>query len=259
MPWGAAAIVGAAAIGAISSNSAANKQEAAENQANATEVSQFNTTQANEKPFLNAADTALGQITTGEAPGGQYSTTFSGLGTTPAQIEANDPGYQFRMDQGMRGVDAGAAAAGGVLSGGTLKAEQEFGQDYASNEYQNAFNRFQTNQTNSFNRLASTAGLGQTAANTDAAAGSTAANAEAATEVGAGNAAAGGTVGVGNNISGAGTSLANLYQQNQLLAKLNGTGGSPTSSYTGPGYVSGSDSSGYNGTENNISSYVGGG
>lgn len=109
-----------------------------------------------------------------------------------------DPGYAFRQAEGMKGINNSAAARGGVLSGAALKAASKYNQDFASNEYSNAYNRYQidetgkynrymqdntaeynryqtdnagqfnrdvTNQTNAFNRLASIAGVGQTAAN----------------------------------------------------------------------------------------------
>jgi hypothetical protein len=64
-----------------------------------------------------------------------------------------DPGYQFRKDEGMRGLERGAAARGGLLSGGFGKAAIRYGQDYATKEY-----------TNVYNRIANIAGLGQVSA-----------------------------------------------------------------------------------------------
>lgn len=84
--------------------------------------------------------------------------------------EANDPGYQFRLNQGTQALDNSAAAKGDLLSGNTLQGVTQFGQDYASNEYGNVYNRAlqqyqlaQNNSTNLFNRLADVSGLGQTA------------------------------------------------------------------------------------------------
>lgn len=66
---------------------------------------------------------------------------------TPEAFAANqDPGYGFRMREGLKAVDAQAAARGGLISGAALKASQRFGQDMASQEYQNAFNRYQTSR-----------------------------------------------------------------------------------------------------------------
>jgi hypothetical protein len=77
-----------------------------------------------------------------------------------------DPGYAFRLSEGMKGLERTAAARGGLLSGATLKGAQRFGQDLASQEYQNAFNRYQTERAAQLNPLQSLAGVGQTSANT---------------------------------------------------------------------------------------------
>lgn len=74
-----------------------------------------------------------------------------------------DPGYEFRMAEGQKALERSAAARGGLQSGGTLKALGRYGQDYASNEYSNAYNRFNADRDRRFNRLSSLAGGGQTA------------------------------------------------------------------------------------------------
>lgn len=130
-----------------------------------------------------------------------------------ADYEA-DPGYAFRQQQGQQQIDRQAAARGGLISGAALKATQRFGQDLASQEYGNAYNRFQSNQSNQFNRLASLAGVGQTANNALQQAGTQFANAmtgisqaNAANQgnamLAAGNARASGYAGIGNALSGA--------------------------------------------------------
>jgi hypothetical protein len=52
-----------------------------------------------------------------------------------------DPGYNFRLGEGMKTLERNAAARGGLISGGALKAATRYGQDYASNEFGNAYNR----------------------------------------------------------------------------------------------------------------------
>lgn len=85
------------------------------------------------------------------------------------------PGYQFRLQEGQDVLEHSAAARGGLLTGATAEALTRYGQDYASGEYSNVYNRalteyqqnyniFQQNQANQFNRLASMSGMGQTAA-----------------------------------------------------------------------------------------------
>lgn len=51
------------------------------------------------------------------------------------------PGYQWQLDQGLRAVDAGAAAHGMLRSGATLKAEQTYGQGLANQDFTNYYNR----------------------------------------------------------------------------------------------------------------------
>lgn len=119
---------------------------------------------------------------------GSLSQGFNQTFQAPNAItEQNDPGYQSRLAEGQKALDRSAAAKGDLLSGGTAKAEQQFGQDYASNEYGNVYNRaltgfnqnyniFENNQNNEYNRLASLAGLGQTTASQLNSSGQTAAN-----------------------------------------------------------------------------------
>ena len=72
----------------------------------------------------------------------------------------------------MKGLERGAAARGGLLSGATLRGITRYGQDMGSQEYQNAFNRYVTGfnantgeRNQLYNRLAGVAGTGQTATN----------------------------------------------------------------------------------------------
>lgn len=71
-----------------------------------------------------------------------------------------DPGYNFRLSEGIKNMDLSASAAGMNLSGSTLKGLNRFNQNFASNEFQNAFNRNQTELGN----LWGLAGMGQNAA-----------------------------------------------------------------------------------------------
>jgi hypothetical protein len=80
----------------------------------------------------------------------------------PEQFQ-QDPGYAFRLSEGMKALDRTAAARGGLLSGATLKGAQRYGQDLGSQEYMNAFNRYQTERNAQLNPLQSLAGVGQTA------------------------------------------------------------------------------------------------
>jgi hypothetical protein len=90
---------------------------------------------------------------------GKYTKDFS------MQDFTTDPGYAFRMSEGLKALDRQAAARGGLISGGALKAAERYGQDLGSQEYTNAFNRYQTNRANQLNPLQSITGAGQTATN----------------------------------------------------------------------------------------------
>jgi hypothetical protein len=84
-----------------------------------------------------------------------------------------DPGYAFRLKEGQQALDRSAAARGGLISGGALKAAQRYGQEMGSQEYMNAFNRYQTERAARLQPLQSLTGFGQTTANTLGAAGQT--------------------------------------------------------------------------------------
>jgi hypothetical protein len=62
--------------------------------------------------------------------------------TAPSYDEAtNDPGYQFRLKQGQQMLENSAAAGGVLRTGGTAKGLIDYGQQAASQEYQNVYNR----------------------------------------------------------------------------------------------------------------------
>ncbi|ENX6466365.1 DNA transfer protein p32, partial [Acinetobacter baumannii] len=92
----------------------------------------------------------------------------------------------------------GAAAQGGLLSGATQKALNNYAQDFASQEYQNAYNRFNADQTNQYNRLSNLVGLGQSAAAGVGNAGMQTSQAIANNTMAGANAQAAGTIAAGN-------------------------------------------------------------
>ena len=103
------------------------------------------------------------------APGyGSATTAFKVEGFDPktlfenfnAQQMEEDPGYAFRMAEGQKALERSTAASRGLQSGAALKAATRYGQEMGSQEYQNAFNRFQANKSfqaqeygNAFNRF----------------------------------------------------------------------------------------------------------
>ena len=130
-----------------------------------------------------------------------------------------DPGYAFRLAEGQKALDRQAAARGGLISGGALKAAQRYGQEMGSQEYTNAFNRYQTERNARLNPLQSLAGMAQTSTNQLGAAGQNYANA-AGEAIGAGaQARASGYMGTANAIAG-GIGQYTGYQQNQINNSL---------------------------------------
>lgn len=118
----------------------------------------YGATEGNYAPYVSTGAASLAQLGAGTQPGGEFNSTPTG-----AQVLAQDPGYQFRLDQGQLALQRAEAAGGGVGSGGALKSAVQYGQDYASGEYNNAFNRYlQTRQAN-YSNLANLAGAGLTA------------------------------------------------------------------------------------------------
>lgn len=164
-------------------------------------------------------------------------------GTTPEDIMAMDPGYQFRMDQGLNATKNAAVARGGLDSGATLKALTRFGQDYASGEFGSIYNR-----------LAGVSGAGQTATGQNQASGTNMANNVSNLATEGGNARAAGIVG-GANAWGSGVSgvagAANNYQNNEILRKLlagRNSGSNPFPNYGGQNLAQDDYSAGYYGT-----------
>lgn len=79
----------------------------------------------NMNPYIQAGASAVGKMNN----------------LTPDQIMQQDPGYQFRLDQGNQQINRQAAAGGRWGAAGTGAALAKYGQDYASNEYGNVYNR----------------------------------------------------------------------------------------------------------------------
>lgn len=225
----AAAVIGGAVVGGIATTAAGNKAAKAQTNAaqlaNDTQLQMYDQSRADLAPYREAGYKALGDLSAGTAPGGDFNRDF-----TLADFQA-DPGYQFRMDQGQKALEGSAAARGGLLNGGTLKAIQRYGQDFASNEYSNAYSRFNNDRTTRFNRLSSIAGTGQTATNTGATLGANTATGISNNVTGAGNAIAANAVNTGNAVNNTIGSLGQFYLQNKFLGSV--AGGAPQSPAAG--------------------------
>ena len=172
-------------------------------------------------PYREAGYSALSDIT-GMKP---YLTQKFG----PEQFAAGmDPGYAFRLAQGQRALQAQQNQAGGLIGGNALAAMQDYTQGQASQEYQNAFNRFQTQRGNIYNTLAGIAGLGQTSLGQTGQLTGTTAQGVGNAIAGAGTALGAGQVAMGNALGGGVQGAGNAYMLSQLLGQRNPLA-SPTS------------------------------
>jgi len=202
------------ASGVTAAKGAAEAERAGLANAQAIQEKMFQQALDTQKPWLEAGSRGLSQLEAGinsgsfdtkpmqyESPQYQGPAAFQDL---KFDFEA-DPGYQFRLSEGNKSVQAGAAARGGLFSGKTGTDLQDYSQGLASQEYANAYGRYQDQRnynrgkyesdrsfgrgifesersfgygqamdqynmnragnTDRYNRLASLAGVGQTTAN----------------------------------------------------------------------------------------------
>ena len=174
-----------------------------------------------EVPITSTTPTAITpgaaapEITARPSDFGKYATAEF----TPEMFKT-DPGYAFRMSEGMKALERSAAARGGLLSGATLKGAQRYGQDLASQEFQNAFNRYQIARTNTLNPYQALAGTAQTSANVLGGQAGQLGQYLGSNIIGGGNAAAAGQIGSANAIVGGVGQGINFYQNQQLMNRL---------------------------------------
>lgn len=225
----AGSIIGGMA-GADAAESAANTQAAAANRAADLQYKQWQEQKELQAPFREAGLTAQNRLL--DYLGLSDKKTAAGYGTLMRDFGMKDfqadPGYAFRLSEGTKALERTAAARGGLLSGPTLKGVQRFGQDLASQEYQNAFNRYQINRGNKLNPLQSLIGSGQSATNVLGTAGQNYANQAGEAYMGAGNARASGYIGSANAMSNAFGGVSNAFTNYNLMNALNRPAYSPS-------------------------------
>lgn len=185
--WVAGAIVVGGGLSYLGSQSAAGAQEGAANNASQLQYQQYMQQRADQAPWRLQGAWGLNQLQASLAKG-----------FNPGDL-TQDPGYQFGLTQGQQGLNRAAAASGRFDSGAQMKALDQYNQDYAGTKYNDAFNRWITQN----NELAGLAGVGQTATNQTDQASQNYANQAGQNMIGAGNAAASGYLAGGNALSNA--------------------------------------------------------
>jgi hypothetical protein len=129
----------------MGSSMAAGAMTSAANTAATEQLEVFDKQFNAEAPWRAAGGQALGQLQGKIAAGpGQYT---------------QSPGYLYNMGQGTQASNQAAASQGLLLSGQQQRALNQYGQQYASGDYQNFLNRYYQSLT----PYQSLAGLGQTA------------------------------------------------------------------------------------------------
>jgi hypothetical protein len=226
-----AAIGGALGGGLDQSNAAsdaASTTAAATNQATALQREQWLAQQAQQKPWLEAGQTALNALV-------PLATNYQPFSYNSMNA---DPGYQFRLSEGQRALGHQTAARGGAVSGNSLKAMQDYAQNSASGEYQNAFNRYQTQRNAQLAPLQSLAGVGQTAANTLGQAGQNYANTVGGNYINQGvNAGNAGMVGSNALASGLSSALSSYGKVSPNWSNPFSSGSSPATNMTQEQYA----------------------
>jgi hypothetical protein len=213
MPGPVAAIAGSAIVGAGaslfgSSQASKSADKAAKQQKKAAKIAAAQQKAALERqiglqePFRQVGVNALA-----EYPKAAEYTPFG-----MPQFQA-DPGYNFRMAEGIKGLERSAAARGLLQSGGTLKGIQQYGQNLASDEYQNAFQRYLTERQAKLSPLEYQIGLGQAAASGQAANVGTTANSLSELTQALGNIGAQRAVAQGNIAASTAGNIGNIFAQ----------------------------------------------
>lgn len=112
------------------------------------------------------------------------------------------PGYAFGLNEGVKTLERGAAAKGGLLSGGAQKSLIKFGQDYGETKYNAELDNFLRRYYESLTPYQSLAGIGLTSSGMAANSGANMANSLANIYQNQGNALAGSYINKANALTG---------------------------------------------------------
>jgi hypothetical protein len=211
----AAGSIAGGLIGANASKRAAETQAAAAREAIAQQRQMFDIQNEQQRPYREAGYSALKDIA-GMKP---YLTKQFGQEDFLAGI---DPSYNFRLQQGNLATTNLANRTGGLIGGNALQGLTNYGQEAASQEFGNAFNRFQSQRTGIYNTLAGIAGIGQNAQNQTSTLAQNVANNIGQATIGAGTAVAGGQIGSANALSGGIQGATGAYVLPSILASNRG-------------------------------------
>jgi len=219
----AAAGIASSVIQANAAKSAAQTQAQAAQQAGNQQYAMYMQARADQMPYTQAG---YGALANEQALANQPlnypawdPSQYAFHAPTTGEMQL-DPGYEFRVREGLKALQRSGAAAGMTLSGAQAKGLADWNQQAASQEYQNVFNRSLdvrntnynaaydawrqnwnqqlTRRQQLFNEQAGIAGTGQTATQQLGSLGSATAARAGGYTAGAGNALAAGIMGGAN-------------------------------------------------------------
>jgi len=189
--------VGSAAIGSRGAKKAAQAQERAGQSAEATQERMLERQLEETRPFRELSLQQLNRLSELYGPEGQYV-------KTPTMEDLTiDPGFSFRLSEGEKALARMQSARGQLFGGGAIKAGTRYGQEMASQEFQNAYNRLMNQRASVTNALLGIGGYGPAIAGQNAAAMGSAGSNIANIQLGTGQARASGYLGQANALSNA--------------------------------------------------------
>ena len=219
-----AASVGSSLIGSSSSKKAAKAQAAAAEADRRLQQELYYDQVNRQEPFRQAGLTTQAELLRQFGLGGDA--TSAGYGNMLRDFSAEDfqadPGYAFRLQEGLKALDRTAAMRGKMISGQALKAAGRYGQDMASQEYQNAYGRFMGNKASNYSMLTGQQAVGQGATNQQGQASQNYGSAAGNAMQNAGAARASGYIGQANALAGGLGQIANNYSQQQMMNRIFG-------------------------------------
>jgi len=223
-----AALIGAGAslagglLGSSAASKAASTQAKSADKATELQREMYYKNLELQKPFYEAGLTGQNALLEYLGLGGDKNAANYGAGMKPftgADL-ATEPGYQFRLGEGVNALNKQAAARGGLMSGSALKAAERYGQDYASGEYNNAYNRYWNTRNQILNPMQSLLGQAQTSAGNMGSAAQNYASNAGNSMMAAGNARASGYMGGANALNQAISGAVQPYMNYNMMSQF---------------------------------------
>jgi hypothetical protein len=230
-PWGAVAggVIGAVSglMGSNARKKAAEEQRRKLQEAIAVQRGVHDQGRADNQPYQQLGELGVNKLMAG-LNDGSLTRQFTN------DDFVKDPGYQFRLDEGLRGQESTAAARGGALGGAAIKALERYRQGYASNEFGKAADRFSSNQKQQYDMFSGASNQGANAVSRMNTMGMHYGDQVSGLLTGQGNSLAAGRVGASNAL------LSGAQQgYNNFMSNWPGQGGSQTRTITEPASTAG--------------------